>query len=339
VGGWLRAEDVVWCLNATNGQTLWRHAYASKAGSYPGPRMTPTVDGDAVYVLSRHGRLACLSRDDGAVRWQTDLHETCGVEREPYEWGLACSPTVWGDRLALDAGRLVVVHKATGALDFTLGTDRPAFSSPVVFHHGSRWLATSFNQSGLALYDLVDRSAAGRCEWRAKYAANAATPVVGDGHLFITSGYGRGCALLRVGSKGLERVYEAAAVSSECLTGVLFGGFLYAVSGDLGKRGSLRCVEFRTGAVRWNYDGFRVGGGISIAGGRILHLMDNGELAIAEATPERYSELSRAKVLEAQCRTVPVLANGRIYCRNTKGDLVCLDVRTDSTGETPSRTP
>jgi len=32
-------------------------------------------------------------------------------------------------------------------------------------------------------------------------------------------------------------------------------------------------------------------------------------------------------VLGGRCWTVPVLANGHIYCRNAKGDLVCLNVR------------
>jgi hypothetical protein len=48
-------------------------------------------------------------------------------------------------------------------------------------------------------------------------------------------------------------------------------------------------------------------------------------LLAAEATPEAFKPISRAQVLGGKCWTTPVLANGKIYCRNAAGDVVCLD--------------
>jgi len=66
---------------------------------------------------------------------------------------------------------------------------------------------------------------------------------------------------------------------------------------------------------------------VLIAGGKIIGLSERGELMVADATPAGFKPISRAQVLGGKCWTLPVLANGRIYCRNTRGDLVCLDVR------------
>jgi outer membrane protein assembly factor BamB len=56
-------------------------------------------------------------------------------------------------------------------------------------------------------------------------------------------------------------------------------------------------------------------------------MVDGGTLLVAEASPKAFQELARAKVLDGQCWTMPVVANGRIYCRNHDGELVCLDLR------------
>jgi outer membrane protein assembly factor BamB len=326
VEGYVKTSDTVWCLDAAAGSEIWKFAYPSKTGSYPGPRSTPTVDGDAVYTLSRHGDLFCLNTKDGTVKWQKNLREAFGVKPEPHAWGLSCSPLAHGDKLILDLGKVLVLDRSTGALSAAMGDDGPGFSSPILFEVGGRQYTSSFNPFGLVLYDLSGRKEVGRHEWQTKLMANVATPIVSGDRLFISSGYGRGCALFRVAADGLHVVYENTNMGGECATGALYRDHLYGVSGEQGQPGALKCLEFATGKIKWEHGGFTVGGGIMIADGKILHLTDGGELVVADATPDAYRELARAKVLSRSCWTMPVLANGRIYCRNNKGDLVCLDV-------------
>jgi len=324
--GLFKASDTVWCLDAATGKVIWKHAYTSKAGSYPGPRATPTVDGDAVFVFSRHADLLCLGAADGRVRWQKNVREACSIPSEPNNWGLACSPLVVGDKLILDLGKVVALNKTTGEVLFTMGEDAPGFSSPVVFKHNDDEVVTSFNGFGLTLHSLTTRKIVGRFEWEAKWRANSLTPVVSGDALFISSGYGKGCALLRLTAEGLQPVYSNENLSSECQTPVLYEGHLYGVSGTQGRKGDLLCIELATGNVKWKQEGVRVGGGVIIADGKIIHMQDKGKLVVAEATPEAYRELASATVLKSYCWTPPVLANGRIYCRNSKGAVVCLDV-------------
>ncbi|MGB9603790.1 MAG: alcohol dehydrogenase, partial [Limisphaerales bacterium] len=90
--------------------------------------------------------------------------------------------------------------------------------------------------------------------------------------------------------------------------------------------GDLRCLDAATGELKWNQSGLKTGG-LMIADGKIVALSDGGKLVIAEATPTGYKQLATAQPLTGKCWTMPVLANGKIFCRNARGDLAVLDVR------------
>jgi outer membrane protein assembly factor BamB len=106
---------------------------------------------------------------------------------------------------------------------------------------------------------------------------------------------------------------------------VHFKGHLYGVDGDTTEKASLKCIDFATGAEKWKQTGFG-SGGIIIADGKIVALSGTGELMIAPATPDGFKPASRAQVLGGKCWTAPVLAHGRIYCRNSRGDIAVVDV-------------
>ncbi len=108
---------------------------------------------------------------------------------------------------------------------------------------------------------------------------------------------------------------------------MLIDGYLYGWHGDpTSGSGLLRCIDVRDGSVAWEKD---LGRAIclSAAGDKLLLLADNGTLCIAQTSPRAYEEISRARVLTFGCWTPPVLCNGRIYCRDRMGTLVCVDVR------------
>ena len=87
------------------------------------------------------------------------------------------------------------------------------------------------------------------------------------------------------------------------------------------------CVDFQTGKTVWSEKQFAQYGTLTLADGKLVVLDEDGDLVIADATPDKYTERSRATVLEGRCWSVPVLSNGRIFARNNKGKMVCLDVR------------
>jgi outer membrane protein assembly factor BamB len=105
---------------------------------------------------------------------------------------------------------------------------------------------------------------------------------------------------------------------------VLADGYIYGVHGQQGNNGSLKCLDLATGKVKWDKTGLKVGGGLTLADGKLFVMLDDGELLVAEASPEAFHELARAKVLDGQCWTMPVVANGCVFCRNHAGDMVCV---------------
>jgi outer membrane protein assembly factor BamB len=102
---------------------------------------------------------------------------------------------------------------------------------------------------------------------------------------------------------------------------VLYEGHLYGVSET-----RLRCLDFRTGEVKWNKVGLGRGW-VIVADGQLIALGDHGELFLARATPKAYVEVSRCTVLDRDKLTwsAPVVSGGRLFIRNENA-LVALDL-------------
>jgi outer membrane protein assembly factor BamB len=173
---------------------------------------------------------------------------------------------------------------------------------------------------------LKDGKLLWRFPWKTPYEVNAADPIVSGDKIFISSAYQHGCALLRMKGDGVEKIYEGKTMHTHFNPAVLINGFLYGIDGDAGHGGGLRCIEFATGASKWIEKSIGTGA-LMAADGKLIVQAEKGELMIAAASPDGFKPLARAQVLGGKCWTTPVLSNGRIYCRNSRGDLVCLDVR------------
>jgi outer membrane protein assembly factor BamB len=154
-----------------------------------------------------------------------------------------------------------------------------------------------------------------------------ATPLVVGDRVFISSGDDGG-ELLKVSGKRVDRVWKNKNLSTFTGTAVLIDGMLYGheTAGYKGANQELRCVDLETGEVKWGEKGFGQGS-IIAAGDRLIVLSDKGELSVVRANPGKFELLARSQVIGGKCWTSPVLAQGRLYVRNAKGDLVCLDVR------------
>lgn len=316
-------NDIVWCLDAATGKVLWKHQYPESldASLYEGGvNATPTVDGDRVYTLSRNGYLFCLNAETGAVIWRKHLLSHFGVPTPKWEggkegWGHAGSPLVHGDLLLLNG---LAVRKTTGDLAWK-SDDPPAYSSPIVAFTN---IVLVFHANGLSLREVATGKLIARHEWITRYNVNAATPIVEGDKIFISSGYNRGATLLQFRDGTLTPLWETKKMRNQLATSILWEGHLYGINEDI-----FTCMEFLTGEVKWTGgEGIRKGS-LILADGKLIILGETGTLVIAEALPEAYKELARVKVLDGHCWSLPVLANGRLYCKTIPGDLVCLDAK------------
>lgn len=325
-------KEFVYCLDAATGDEVWTRSYPAALVDNlhrGGPGATPTIDGERIYTTGREGMLYCLSARDGAVVWSVDLQKELDVELPA--WGFTSSPLVLKDMLVVEAGRVAAFDKKTGKrLWQTEDAYDAGYGSPAPLEAGGEQLLAVLNNECLLVVRAKDGSKIATYPWSTSFDTSSTTPVVSGETIFISTGYNEGCALLRLTDGTLEEVYKNREMRNHFNNSVLYEGKLYGIDGNshASRTCKLVCMDHQTGKVEWIKRGFGCGS-LLVADGRLIVLGDKGLLATAEATPEEYREISRAQVLdgESECWTVPVLAGGRIYCRDSAGNLVCVDVR------------
>ena len=312
-------EDTLWCFDEANGEVLWKDSYACKPGSYPGPRATPTVAGNMVYTVSYEGHVGAWTTD-GKRLWLHNVAREIGA-REP-QWGFAGSVLVEGRRLIVNIGTAgTCLDRATGKVIWTTGKEAAGYATPVPAAIGNQKAYLIFAAKELVLVNAGGKRLTAY-PWSTRYDVNAADPIMVGGNVFISSNYGTGCALLKLAGSKPTVVWQNKAMRNHFNTCVLLDGHLYGTD----EAGDLVCMALSNGEVKWRQGGFGKGG-LMAAAGKLIVQADKGDLCIVEVSSAAYKELARKKVLGGTCWTYPVLVNGRIYCRNERGDLVCLEAK------------
>ncbi|MSR65832.1 MAG: alcohol dehydrogenase [Pedosphaera sp.] len=323
-------QETVYCFDANTGKLKWSDSYP--AALLPnlhegGPAATPTISGGKVYTLSKDGNLRCYDLRSGKRDWEFDLLKYSGLGSPP-EWGFAGSPLILGANLIVEAGRTFALNKADGKEIWRSGEYKPAYGSPVPFEKDGRTRLAVVKTEGLVILDAGTGKTTAFTEWKTSYETSACTPIVLGNQIFISTGYKRGCALFELADGKLKQIYTHRELSNHMNSSVVIEGFIYGFDGNSHMAGAkeLVCMELNSGKVRWRQAGLQCGS-LMAADGRLILLGETGTLAVAKASAEKYELLASSQVLGGRCWTPPVLANGRIYCRNAAGDLVCIDVR------------
>jgi outer membrane protein assembly factor BamB len=327
-------REVVVCWQVRDGKELWRFAYdAPSHRDYPGPRSTPTIDGGRVYTVGTAGLLHCLDAAEGKVIWKKDLRAECNAPGG--QWGQAFSPLIEGDLLLTAPGgpgaALAAFDKTTGDLRWKNLDDPPGYSSPVPFTAGGVRQIVAFTGNSIVGVSPVDGTLYWRPPWGTKYEVNAATPLTfharsGDrtlDYVFISSGYGQGCALLKIEAENgrfrARPVYEGNQLCCHFASPVRCRDRIYGFN-----ESTLVCMDLRTGAVRWKKSGYHKGT-LLLVDHYLLVLGETGQLALLEASAQEPEPIAHARPLTRRCWTMPVLAEGRLFLRDEE-QVLCLDV-------------
>jgi outer membrane protein assembly factor BamB len=332
VQGTRGGRSIVVTLNRADGKELWSKALgpAGDNDRGPGPRGTPTVDGDRVYVLTENGDLACLLARDGTSVWQRNILKDFGARNIP--WLISESPLVDGNHLIVTPGGrnagMVALDKMTGVTIWTSKdlSDEAGYASPVAADvQGVRTIMTLTAEAGVGV-----RASDGKLMWRyrpvANSTANITTPVFSDNKVFYTSAYGTGGALLGLRAEGGEvraqEIYFTREMENHHGGVVLVGGYLYGYNNSI-----LTCLEFATGKRMWR-DRSVGKGSVAYADGHLYILSEDNVVGLVEATSAGYREKGRFEIRDQRWPSWanPVVSGGRLYIRN-QGTLASYDVR------------
>jgi outer membrane protein assembly factor BamB len=328
-------KDVVACLDAATGKERWQFAYPTsyqdQLGKGDGPRATPVIAGSRVYTLGAQGRLHCLDLDSGKKIWDRSLVEEYKVP--PSYFGVGTTPLVEGKLVLVNVGGpkagIVAFDRDTGKEAWRATDDGASYSSPVAATLGGKRTAVFFTRQGVVLLDPKTGAVRYTKRWRARYNAsvNAATPLVIGDLVFFSASYETGALLLKVGSDKVEEVWSGdEEMSNHYATCVHHKGFLCGFHGRQEPGAALRCVELKTGKVRWTRPRYGCGSMV-LADGRLIILTERGDLVLAEPTPQEYRELARVHVFDAPpCRAQIALADGRLFARDG-AKLMCWGLR------------
>lgn len=323
--------DTIFCFDAENGKPLWQHSYDADIGDKyfdGGTAATPTFDEGRLYTLSRWGDVFCFDAQSGSVLWSKNIQKEANI-RIP-GWGFCGSPLVLGNRLLLNVGEGgVALDKTTGQILWRSANKEAGYSTPLPIQRDGKTLILLASGQAYLAVDLESGREIWRYRWMTQFGVNASDPIVHNDHIFISTGYGKGAALLKWNqSSDPETVWKSKSMRNQFHSSVLIDGFLYGIDGDTDRAG-LKCVEFATGNEMWTEPSVGAGA-LTAANGKLIVLSELGELMIAPAKSEAFKPSARAQVIGGKCWTSPVLANGRIYCRNARGHIVCVGGMADS---------
>jgi len=321
-------QDTVFCFDAVSGQLGWKHSYEAQLGDVffeGGTTGTPTLAGDRLYWLSRWGDAFCFEAATGRIVWSKNLQKETNLPGP--DWGFTGAPLVVGDLVILNMGDAgVAVEKASGKVVWKSAGKNCGYSTPLPLERDGRTLAVMASSQSYVAVDVRDGQEAWRIRWLTQYNVNAADPVFDGDRVFLSTGYGKGGALYRLGSGEPEQLWKTKALRSQMNAAVLHQGHLYGADGDTTEKAALKCLDFATGKEKWAQANFG-SGAVILADGQLIALSGPGELMIGPASPAGFQPTTRAQVLGGKCWTAPVLARGLIYCRNSRGEIAVVDAR------------
>ena len=315
------------------------HKWKSRVGEpkghrgYPGPRSTPTVANNHVYVLGQHGDLVCVNTSSKEI-WRANIQNSYG--------GRMMSGWKWSESPLVDEGKVIVTpggpKGAVLALDAKTGkqvwrckefTDTAGYSSLIVRNFGGLKQYIQLTGDNVAGFDASN----GKLLWKAPRKGRTAvvsTPIFDKGSLFVTSAYDIGCHGFKVSYEGgaFKAVqtykHEKSTGMANHHGGVIrVGEYVYGSNG-----GRLSCIHLATGKVMWN-ERSAGKGAIIIVGNKIILRTEKGPVSLVKLDPERYEEISRFEQPErsrAKAWAHPVVLDGKLYLRD-QDNLFVYDIK------------
>jgi outer membrane protein assembly factor BamB len=324
-----RGQEVVVAYDVGTGREVWTQAwgalYSDSTGD--GPRATPTWDQGRLYALGATGELRCLDANSGSVIWGKNILNDNSAKNLP--WAQAASPLIVDDKVVVLPGgangkSVVAYNKNTGAPVWKVLDDPQAYVSPMLVELAGRRqivVVSSFRVVGLA---PENGAMLWSYPWNTDMGINVSQPIMVDrNRFFISSGYGKGAALVEVKGSGnsftASTIWENKNMKNKFNSSVLHNGYIYGLD-----EGILVCLDVNTGERKWK-EGRYGYGQVVLAGNHLILTSDQGDLALVNASPDKYTEVARFPAVQGQTWNYPAIASGKLLVRNSN-EMAAFDI-------------
>ncbi len=324
-------SEYAFALDAQTGKEVWRVPVGDlfKDNFGDGPRSTPAIHGDLVYVLGSMGRLMALQTAAGDKIWEVDFRKE--LESALPGHAFCTSPLVLDNQLIVetagsDARAVSSFDKNTGKLNWSSKEDKLAYSSPQTMDFNGVRQLVFLTRSQLFALDIQGKELWSTPSFVPPVHTSPAMPLfVAPDLIFISASYNGGAKVVRMKREGqsvaVETVWENRRVMRNHFnTSVAQDHYVFGFD-----KAMFKCIDARNGEQQWVQRGLGKGSLIG-ADGMLIVLSERGKLHLVEADLTAYKELASHQVLTGRCWTQPSLAAGRLYVRNQK-EMVCLDLQ------------
>lgn len=326
----LEGREYAAAFDRDSGKELWRVELGGRHDTEfgNGPRSTPTVAGDTVFVLGSFGRLAALATADGTVKWQKELTTDFGADL-PY-WGFSTSVLADGDKLILEAGgkegrTLMALDQKSGEQIWALGDLGAGYNSPLRIERGGE--VRYVHIVGGKLFSV---DAEGNEVWSHDWPRGEthAMPIhAGPGLIYASGAEGVGARLVKISAdeSQVETVWENRLLRNHFSSAVVHDGVIYGFD-----NATLKAASVADGSLVWAKRGLGKGS-LILADGHLIVLSDKGKLVLAETGTEKYSQKGSFQAMNDLSWTAPSVSRGRLFVRNHQ-EMVSFDLRQKGDG-------
>ena len=329
-------QEIVIGLDARNGKTIWEHKYDSpQAGmNYEhgvGPHSTPLLVGDMLYTVGATGKLFALDKKTGKVAWFHDLWKEYGGRK--MDRGYSCSPIAYKNTIILTLGggpgqTLIAFNQKDGSVAWKNQTLDMSPASPTLINVDGQDQLVMFLGKVVAGLDPNNGNLLWSHPHVTEWGLNISNPVWGpDNLLFISSAYSGGSRVLKLtqkdGKTTAEELWFHRRMRLHHGTAIRIGDYVYGSSGDFGPA-FFAAVNVKTGEIAYQDRTFPKSNFV-LADGKLIILDEDGNLALATATPTELKVISKVSVLKNLAWTVPTLVGTKLYLRDRR-TIMALDL-------------
>lgn len=334
--GAFEKKEMLLAYNSSSGKKLWEvHVGELLTNGWgDGPRMSPTISNGKIYALGAKGNLVCVLAKDGKLIWKKSLVEDLGGKVPG--WG-------YTESVLVDQGKVICTpggkEGTLAALDANSGrtiwrtksfTDGAQYSSPISILHQGKQQYVQLVMKNIVGIDPRNGSVLWKSTWPGKVAV-IPTPIFSDGHVYVTSGYGVGCKLVKLGNNYPTNIYENKVMKNHHGGVIKVGEHLYGYSDGVG----WACQDFKTGELIWNEKKALGKGPIAYADNRLYCQGEgDGRLILVEASPTGWkthgefiiSPQTKKRNPKGRIWTHPVISDGKLYLRDQEY-ILCYDIK------------